>query len=173
VLFIGVRGVAVLECMNKMSSKIWLRVLGVGSLVCLLFSCEQEAVEWIDIPLADNVFFEDSPEFNTDVIEIPLFALSDLEYKLDMKQGAGVSYQWEANGLPEPELLLTEFHGHTIRTSDAPGDLMFYKIGRNSSSEGYMVAPFDGIHGWYFSNESNVDISIVLTVSGFYTIPDE
>ncbi|MBL4580445.1 MAG: hypothetical protein JKY29_01390 [Gammaproteobacteria bacterium] len=156
-----------------MSSKIWLRVLGVGSLVCLLFSCEQEAVEWIDIPLADNVFFEDSPEFNTDVIEIPLFALSDLEYKLDMKQGAGVSYQWEANGLPEPELLLTEFHGHTIRTSDAPGDLMFYKIGRNSSSEGYMVAPFDGIHGWYFSNESNVDISIVLTVSGFYTIPDE
>jgi len=158
--------------MEKMSNRNWLRVIGVAALPCLLLSCEQEAVEWIDIPLADNVFFEDGPEFNSDIIEIPLFALSDLEYKLDMKRGAAISYQWEAHNLQEPELLLTEFHGHTIRTSGAPGDVMFYKIGRNSSSDGYMVAPFDGIHGWYFSNESNEDISIVLTVSGFYTIPD-
>ncbi|MEX0963936.1 MAG: hypothetical protein WDZ52_07855 [Pseudohongiellaceae bacterium] len=151
----------------------WLRVAGMGLLAVLLSSCEQEAVEWIDIPLAENVFYQERPEFNADVIEIPLFALSDLEYKLNMKQGAAVSYQWQAHDLPEPELLLTEFHGHTVRTSEAPGDVMFYKVGRDDSSEGYMVAPFDGIHGWYFSNESNEDINIVLNVSGFYTLADE
>lgn len=150
----------------------WNRAAGMTVMLLLLVSCEQEAVDWIDIPLADNVFFQERPEFRTDVIEIPLFALSDLEYKLDMKQGAAISYQWEARNLPESELLLAEFHGHTIRTSEAPGDVMFYKVGRYESSEGYMVAPFDGIHGWYFSNESNEDISIILTVSGFYALAE-
>ena len=148
------------------------RLLGTAMLALLLSACAEEAVDWIDIPLADNVFFEERPEFRTDVIEIPLFALSDLEYKLDMRKGAAISYDWEAHNLPEPESLLTEFHGHTIRTSDAPGDVMFYKVGRAQSSQGYMVAPFDGIHGWYFSNESNEDINIVLNVSGFYSLAE-
>jgi len=155
-----------------MANTKWNRAVGSTVLLLLLVSCEQEAVDWIDIPLADNVFFQERPEFRTDVIEIPLFALSDLEYKLDMQQGASISYQWQARNLPEPELLLTEFHGHTIRTSEAPGDVMFYKVGRYESSDGYMVAPFDGIHGWYFSNESNEDISIILTVSGFYALAE-
>lgn len=148
------------------------RTAGLVLALLVLASCEQEAVDWIDIPLADNVFFQERPEFRSDVIEIPLFALSDLEYKLDMSQGAAISYQWETQDLPDPESLLAEFHGHTVRTSEAPGDVMFYKVGRYASSEGYMVAPFDGIHGWYFSNESNEDITIVLTVSGFYTLAD-
>lgn len=148
------------------------RNVGLGITLLVLTACEQEAVEWIDIPLADNVFFQERPEFRSDVIEIPLFALSDLEYKLDMKQGGAISYQWQVQNMSDPESLLAEFHGHTIRTSDAPGDVMFYKVGRYANSEGYMVAPFDGIHGWYFSNESNEDINIVLTVSGFYTLAD-
>lgn len=150
-----------------------LRVSGLLVLCGGLLSCEEEAVDWIDIPLAENVFFQEKPEFRTDVIEIPLFALQDLEYKLDMKKGGAVSYHWQANNLTDSEELLTEFHGHTIRETEAPGDLMFYRIGRGDSYEGYLVAPWDGIHGWYFSNESNQDISITLTVSGFYTLAEQ
>lgn len=154
----------------KMKSGNLLRMAGLVFLSCLFLSCNEEVVDWIDIPLPDNVFYQDRPEFNSDVIEIPLFAHQDLEYKLDMQRGGAITYSWDANNLPEPELLLTEFHGHTVRETDAPGDLMFYKIGRGDHSEGYLVAPWDGIHGWYFSNESNEDISIVLTVSGFYSL---
>jgi len=136
----------------------------------LLTACSDEDLEWIDIPLADNVFYQDRPAFRTDTIEIPLFALKALEYKLTMKQGYAVSYSWQANNLSDPEKLLIEFHGHTVRTSEAPGDLMFYKISRGESSEGYMVAPFEGIHGWYFSNETNQDMSITLKLSGFYEL---
>ena len=39
------------------------------------------------------------------------------------------------------------------------------------TSSGYLVAPFDGEHGWYFSNETDSDITITLSLSGFYTIP--
>lgn len=137
-----------------------------------LVACSNEEVDWIDIPLGDNVFYDEQAEFRSDVIEIPVFALKDLEYKLHMKQGHAVTYSWEAVGLNDPEKLLIEFHGHTVRETEAPGDLMFYKVGRSDSSSGYLVAPFEGIHGWYFSNETGEDINVILTVSGFYELED-
>ncbi len=156
----------------KVSGTDWLRALAVGALATMLVSCEEEAVDWIEIPLADNVYYQDELKSNADVVEIPLFAHSDLEFNLQMQQGAAISYHWEAQNLPDSELLLTEFHGHTVRTSEAPGDLMFYKISREASSDGYLVAPFEGIHAWYFSNESNEDIRIILSVSGFYSFAE-
>jgi len=156
-------------------TRTWLlaRLSLIYTMAVLLVSCSKEEREWIDVPLADNVFFEERPAYRSDVIEIPVFALSDLEYKLDMKQGNAIAYQWQAQNLVDPTSLLIEFHGHTIRTSDAPGDVMFYKVSRGDTSEGYMVAPFDGIHGWYFSNESSQDIMVELRLSGFYTISED
>ncbi len=156
---------------EKESGVVTIRTLCVLGMASFLLSCTEEAVEWIDVPLAENVFFESRPVYNSDTIQIPVSANSDLEYMLDMKQGGAVAYHWQAQELSDPQLLLAEFHGHTIRTSEAPGDVMFYKQHRNESSQGYMVAPFDGVHGWYFSNESDTDIDVSLTLSGFYTIP--
>lgn len=133
-------------------------------------SCSTEEVEWIEVPLEENTFFQEESPINSDTIEIPLFAGSDLEYKLGMQLGGSVSYNWKARNLENGEDLLIEFHGHTIREDEEPGDVMFYKRHRSDSGAGYMVAPFDGIHGWYFANESNQDISIILNVSGFYEI---
>lgn len=141
------------------------------SALLILSACTDENVEWIDIPLADNVYYDSEPEYRSDTVEIPLFANSDLEYMLDMRKGHSVAYSWKAVDLQNPESLLAEFHGHTIRTSEEPGDVMFYKQGRADSSSGYLVAPFDGVHGWYLSNETNSDISVFLTLSGFYKIP--
>ena len=92
---------------------------------------------------------------------------------VNMKRGGSISYDWQAENLTDPELLLTEFHGHTIREEDMPGGVMFYKEGRDESSVGYLIAPFDGIHGWYFSNESTEQVNIVLTISGFYSLIEE
>ena len=146
-----------------------------GLFFCLshtLIACSSEDIDWIDIPLPESVFYNEQAEFRSDVIEIPVFALKDLEYKLNMKQGHAITYSWKAFGLNDPEKLLIEFHGHTIRETEAPGDLMFYKVGRSDSSSGYLVAPFEGIHGWYFSNETGEDINVILTVSGFYDLEE-
>lgn len=136
----------------------------------LISACSNEEVEWIEVPLQDDVFFEAEPVARSDSIEIPLFAGADLEYKLGMQTGQAVSYNWQASNLEDAEDLLVEFHGHTIRDSEAPGDVMFYKRHRSDSGAGYMVAPFDGIHGWYFDNQSNRDIVITLNVAGFYEL---
>jgi hypothetical protein len=147
------------------------KLLSISTALLLLSACADEDVEWIDVPLAENVFFDAAPIYSSDTIEIPIFANSDLEYMLDMRKGSSVAYKWEAIDLANPESLLAEFHGHTIRTSEVPGDVMFYKQGRGDSAQGYLVAPFDGVHGWYLSNETSVDITVLLTLSGFYEIP--
>lgn len=152
--------------------KIEMRLLSLVTVLLLLLSaCVEENVEWIDVPLAENVYYDSEPDYRTDTIEIPVFANSDLEYMLDMQAGNSVAYNWEANNLADPESLLAEFHGHTVRTSEEPGDVMFYKQGRGEASNGYLVAPFNGVHGWYLSNETNTDITVLLSLAGFYEIP--
>lgn len=148
-----------------------IKFLSISTALLLLSACAGEVVEWNDVPLGENVFYDAEPSFSSDTIEIPILANSDLEYMLDMRKGYAVAYKWEALDLANPESLLAEFHGHTIRTSDAPGDVMFYKQGRSASSQGYLVAPFDGVHGWYLSNETSNDITVLLTLSGFYETP--
>ena len=137
----------------------------------LLSACTEEVIEWIDVPLTENTYFDNEPVYRTDTIEIPIYANADLEYMVDMQVGNSVAYSWEAVDLTDPQSLLAEFHGHTVRTSEEPGDVMFYKQGRGDTSSGYLVAPFNGVHGWYLSNETNSDIKVLLKLSGFYTIP--
>ncbi|KRO71511.1 MAG: hypothetical protein ABS27_03740 [OM182 bacterium BACL3 MAG-121001-bin29] len=137
----------------------------------LLSACTEEVIEWIDVPLTENTYFDNEPVYRTDTIEIPISANADLEYMVDMQVGNSVAYSWEAVDLTDPQSLLAEFHGHTVRTSEEPGDVMFYKQGRGDTSSGYLVAPFNGVHGWYLSNETNSDIKVLLKLSGFYTIP--
>ena len=137
----------------------------------MLTACGSQPVEWIDVPLADHVYFATRPAYRAEQVEIPVPANSDLEYMLEMKQGHSVSYEWRSPDISNPELLLAEFHGHTVRDSEEPGSVMLFKQGRAETSSGYLVAPFDGEHGWYFSNETDSDITITLSLSGFYTIP--
>jgi hypothetical protein len=150
-----------------------LRHSALGLAGVTIISCAATPSDWIEITLPNEVFYQHRFEFNSDVIEIPLRAQQNLEYMVNLKRGGSISYDWQANNLPEPKLLLAEFHGHTIRENDAPGEIMFYKVGRNESSEGHLVAPFDGIHGWYFSNESSEAINIVLNISGFYSLIEQ
>ncbi|KRO78922.1 MAG: hypothetical protein ABR72_11915 [OM182 bacterium BACL3 MAG-120920-bin41] len=148
-----------------------LKLLSLISAMLLLSACTEEVIEWIDVPLTENTYFDNEPVYRTDTIEIPISANADLEYMVDMQVGNSVAYSWEAVDLTDPQSLLAEFHGHTVRTSEEPGDVMFYKQGRGDTSSGYLVAPFNGVHGWYLSNETNSDIKVLLKLSGFYTIP--
>ena len=137
----------------------------------MLTACASQPVEWINVPLADHVYFATRPAYRVEQVEIRVPANSDLEYMLEMKQGHSVSYEWRSPDISNPELLLAEFHGHTVRDSEEPGSVMLFKQGRAETSSGYLVAPFAGEHGWYFSNETDSDITITLSLSGFYTIP--
>jgi len=126
-------------------------------------------VEWNEMPLADGVFREYSADYRTDIIDIPLEASGELEYKLGLNEGDSIVYQWDAVGLEEPEKLYAEFHGHTPPVNNV-GDLMFYRKANGATERGTLVAPFTGIHGWYLRNDGDDSIVVRLKVSGFYEL---
>ena len=125
---------------------------------------------WNEIPLAPGVFREQGRGYRSDVIDIPLGPRDELEYKLGMHAGDSIVYTWEALEMPSPQLLYAEFHGHTERVGDAPGDLMFYRKASGGSESGALTAPFSGIHGWYLKNDTDQPIVVRLNVAGFYEL---
>lgn len=126
--------------------------------------------DWIDVPLSPNTWWEAdaATPYREAEYRIPLAAGEALEHMLTLQQGAFVSYSWDV-AMDQPGLLTAEFHGHTERAGTEPGTVMFYKIHQDGRESGTLRAPFSGVHGWYFNNESNQDIEIVLRAAGFFT----
>jgi len=136
------------------------------------------ATEWKELEMpqggVDIARSYDRP-FRTDTIDIPLAAEDgDLEYKLKMREGDSVVYSWRVLEIDNPEWFYSEFHGHTEPTPGSAGEVMFYRKESGASDNGYFVAPFEGIHGWYLQNQSEHPVVVRLEVAGFYeVIPDQ
>jgi hypothetical protein len=151
-------------------------VLAFGLTVAACASLEDQAADalaaspWNEIPLAPGVFREQGREYRSDVVDIPIGAFGELEYKLGMNAGDSIVYKWDALETPDPQLLYAEFHGHTERVGDARGDLMFYRKASGGSERGALTAPFSGIHGWYLKNDTDRAIVVRLNVAGFYEL---
>ena len=41
------------------------------------------------------------------------------------------------------------------------------------SASGTLTAPFSGIHGWYWENPTDAEITVTLTAAGFYNMSHE
>ena len=112
----------------------------------------------------------------TDVIEIPLTDFlggakgSELEYKVAMKQGAQLIYEWEAIGATKAEDIAYDFHGHTTPEPGKPMEVATYKQARGLKQTGSLTAPFDGIQGWQFSNFAEGPVVIRVKLTGFYEL---
>jgi len=108
--------------------------------------------------------------YRTDVIDVPIRGNDgDLEYKIHMKAGGTVVYSWEVRNIANPEEFYTEFHGHTEPVGGR-GDLMFYEKGLGSKANGALIAPWEGIHGWYWQNQSAAPVVVRLRLAGFYEL---
>lgn len=158
-----------------------MRILTTITLFLTLAACspgdpEPEPVvgeDWIEVPLPENVFQEFSGGFRQDAMSVTVPPGIGLELELAMREGDAIVYTWTASGLQDPGLLLSEFHGHTEREPSAPGTLMFYRRATGDTESGALVAPFDGLHGWYFRNDSGDTAVVNIDVAGFYDlVPD-
>ncbi len=129
-----------------------------------------EAVDgWREYPLREGVISIQPGKWRTDVIDISIAPGKGLEYKLTMKKGEGVVYNVSYTNLEHPGMMVVEFHGHTEQV-DGVGDLMFYSKTGGSPESGVFMAPWDGIHGWYFKNESPAEVTVRLDLAGFYAL---
>jgi hypothetical protein len=114
--------------------------------------------------------------FRTDVVEIPLGDFlagaekSELEYKVRMRNDATVTYAWEVVGTSEPRDFHFDQHGHTTTAPGQPMTVATYRQAFGLRQQGALTAPFDGIHGWQFSNSSEKPVVVRLRLAGFYEL---
>jgi hypothetical protein len=126
----------------------------------------------VTVSAGSNAVAHSYPQtWRTDTIEIPLAAAPtpgyDLEYKVRMKSGETLVYSWTAVDAPADEFYY-DFHSES---DPAPKvSVASHKEGTANLANGSLTAPFDGIHGWYFENQSTKPVVVRLTLAGFYEL---
>lgn len=127
--------------------------------------------EWKEVPLKDGTYRQYKGTHRTDTVDIPVRPNGgEIEYMVKMNQGESLVYSWRAVDIAAPEKLTSEFHGHTDRAPGTTGTLIFYRKGSGGTENGSLVAPFDGIHGWYLKNDTDRPVVVRLTLAGFYEV---
>lgn len=83
------------------------------------------------------------------------------EIKAPMLAGDGMVFHWTATGE-----VASDMHGE--RTGAAKDEYTSYWIEPpRRQASGTFTAPFDGVHGWYWVNETSDVVTVEVEVSGF------
>ncbi|WMT91024.1 hypothetical protein [Pelagibacterium sp. H642] len=119
---------------------------------------------------AENIASDLETPWRTDTVTITVNGLVEnygqMEYKVSMEEGDVLLYSWTAS-----EDIYYEMHGHPLNDDGTYGDAMLYRDEEGSASHGFVRAPLQGIHGWYFVNDSfDTPIEIELTLAGTYEL---
>jgi hypothetical protein len=129
--------------------------------------------DWIEVDLPENVYREHPEGYRQETLIVPVAPGEGLELMLAMSEEDAIVYSWEVAGIENPDHFLAEFHGHTERVEPAPGHVVFYRRATGITESGSLIAPFDGIHGWYFRNDSAEPAVVQIRVAGFYEVAPE
>ena len=104
------------------------------------------------------------PAVRNDEVRVTLKPGEAAEYKLSMREGAKVDFEWTSVGGG------VNFDAHGDPVKAPRGFYHGYGKGRNSSGEtGELVAAFDGTHGWFWRNRSGQTVTVTLKVRGAYS----
>ncbi|MCR9258424.1 MAG: hypothetical protein NXH95_01785 [Pseudomonadaceae bacterium] len=100
--------------------------------------------------------------FVSDYVEFPLAPFESIEYKYTLGEGQALMFEWQAEG----ELV---FDFHSEEEGTLPEDSVSFSIGRDDSQRGTYVAPYPGVHGWFWENRGAEEVTVKLKTTGFFT----
>ena len=103
--------------------------------------------------------------YRADEMEITLPPGKGLEVKTHLAKGATLIYAWKTRNA---EKVSHDFHGEPVNAKEDEFE-SFILEDSVSQSKGTLIAPFTGVHGWYWKNETAAPVTVVLQASGFYT----
>lgn len=123
-------------------------------------------------PNATTRFYTTAFRADTVEITLPPDEKGELEYKVKMRPGDTLTYSWNVTGdESHPEWFYYDFHGESRPNPEgAKATVMEYRQSTGLNSNGALVAPFEGVHGWYFQNQSDKPVVVHLKLSGFYDL---
>ena len=94
-----------------------------------------------------------------DTIELAPFESVELKYRLPA--GSMLMFHWAATGEVVWDL-------HAEPDGAAEGFAESFAAGRAPGDNGYYLARFDGIHGWFFENRLSRTVTLSIEVQGFF-----
>ena len=113
--------------------------------------------------LTKNAWFYPT-EYRTDTVKTTLGPDGEIEYKVAMKAGEAMVYSWSV----DQGTIYYDFHGEP--TNDPKHAQRYREEQETTKSNGAFVAPFDGIHGWFWLNLTGKPQVVTLKMSGFYQL---
>jgi hypothetical protein len=105
--------------------------------------------------------------FKQETVEFALGPKEGMEYKYRLDKGEALLYSWKATAP-----LNYEFHAEP--DGGPRGYAQTYEKGAQTpQASGTLSAPFAGIHGWYWENTTDQEVTVTLTAAGFYNMSHE
>jgi len=104
--------------------------------------------------------------FKQETVEFKVGPREGMEYKYRLDKGEALLYSWQTT-VP----VNVEFHAEP--DGGPRGYAQTYEKTQGSQASGTLTAPFSGIHGWYWENPSDQEITVTLTTAGYYNISHE
>lgn len=100
-------------------------------------------------------------EYRIDSYELDLRPGEWVEYTYRIQEGGTMIYSWTATGP-------LAYNFHSAPDGAPPGYAESFDAQENDAAHGSYIAPFTGVHGWYWENPGAEDVAITLDTAGFY-----
>lgn len=105
--------------------------------------------------------------FHDETVEFKIAPRQFMEYKYRLDKGEALLYAWKAT-----TDVNYEFHAEPDGAPQGYAE-SYEKKNAVGSASGTLTAPFSGIHGWYWENPTDAEITVTLTAAGFYNMSHE
>ena len=105
--------------------------------------------------------------FQQESVDFKLKPREGMEYKYRLDKGESLLYAWNATAPVNYEL-------HAEPDGAPAGYAQSYeKKNGFTQASGTLTAPFPGIHGWYWENTTNQEVTVTLKTAGYYNLSHE
>lgn len=143
--------------------------LGTGELLGLVVLSESGSGTTMvgDIPVRSDGITAHRSSYRIDERTFELAPGEFVEYKYRLEEGRSMLYSWTASFWVRSEM-------HSERDGAPAGTADFFEVLEEAlQGHGSYVAPFPGIHGWYWHNESDRPVTVTIHATGFFTMSTE
>ena len=119
------------------------------------------------IPVRSDGLSAYRSSYRTDLRAFELEPGGFVEYKYRLEAGRAMVYSWTASSWVRSEM-------HSEADTSPIGTAEFFEVVEETlHRHGSYVAPFSGIHGWYWLNETDGPVTVTLHAAGFFTTSTE
>jgi hypothetical protein len=105
--------------------------------------------------------------FRQETVDFKVAPREGMEYKYRLEKGEALLFSWKATAP-------VNYEAHAEPDGAPRGYAQSYEKGQGRrDAAGTLTAPFSGIHGWYWENSSDREVTVTITTAGFYNLSHE